>query len=859
MSKEKLIDWLRAQQPKIESILLNSAQEYYSKYSAKSYFEFDAKKTGQEMWSLSRGEDLCYDRPTIGFNYSLWYHPKRINTFLQYFTDLIYDSRKEKHIEIFDLGAGTGAVLWAVGLVVSGLEALKIPSPKIRVINIDTSAFMLIYSYHYLWKNFIKEFPQAEGVSNQTDFRLNSWSNLDEALCTNVWLCASYLFDHSENSEAIAEEFKELISQYKPNKILLLSSAKKCTYVNTVADSIQTLGYNGFGTILKNQIFLGALKHLYRFRSNISEQHKLNLSGVPKWNIDSLCGRVLMNHNPMLSLNFAEVKLFIQPEPNRTKIKLTSDQEDAAKIISAPTLVIGPAGCGKSVVLTQKIKNILDSTKINNEYDPDLKILVTTFNKALVRYLGDWIEQILDSNKFTRRFGRNYYGQEQDYSFFTFTNPRRTNIYVMHFDILPTKIGRVNRQDVTIGGADIDGFHLEQMQNAIESYVTQNNIDEKRFHKILDAEFLLDEYHRVVYGNLCNCYLKRKPTDIEYATIPRDGRGNNPKVDIRSGRRKIAWGIINIYLSALKMQNLESFITRRHKWVKKLIENGFQNQFNYILVDEFQDCTKADYEIFYRLLSNHNNLTLAGDIAQSINIGHSLYIPRSDDPTMKNIKKKPLEGSFRLPFRVSECIKPLSVNINRRFGAREGFQPIDIIPYKGAPPGSRPLFIYAKDTETAAIKIKEVFFAYYKALKLSEVTIFERDNELCSALYLNQTPAKTEIILRTKGLEKSCVVWSTRIDVDTQTEKEEFIYTILTRTVSLLIIVVFPNIQQDYVNIIKLFEPKRLICWDEESEVKYTELGQSTYAITYLDDQDDAEEIEADKDDDEKNIDELIS
>ncbi len=66
MSKELLVNWLKQQQPKLETILLTSAEEYYNSYSNKRTFAFDAKKTGEEMWLLSRGGDLCYDRPTIG-------------------------------------------------------------------------------------------------------------------------------------------------------------------------------------------------------------------------------------------------------------------------------------------------------------------------------------------------------------------------------------------------------------------------------------------------------------------------------------------------------------------------------------------------------------------------------------------------------------------------------------------------------------------------------------------------------------------------------------------------------------------------------------------------------------------------
>ncbi len=310
-----------------------------------------------------------------------------------------------------------------------------------------------------------------------------------------MWLCASYLFDHSENSDSIAEEFKTIVTKYKPNKVLLLSALQKRPYVDAVANTIQTLNYGGYNSILTNQIFSGGLSRLYEFRNRVSQLHNLGLSGTPQWNIDSLYGRILVNNNPQLGLDFTNVNLFIQPERNRAKIRLTPQQEDAATIGNRPTLVIGPAGCGKSVVLTQKIKNLIHSTRIGNDYNPDLKILVTTFNKGLVRYLGNWIAELLEEGKFTRRFGTNVYGQEQDYSFFTFSNSQRVNIYVMHFDILPTKIGGIGWRHVSLNGANIEEFHLNKMNDAITTYVTANNINRNRFQTILHVEALLDEFH----------------------------------------------------------------------------------------------------------------------------------------------------------------------------------------------------------------------------------------------------------------------------------------------------------------------------------------------------------------------------
>lgn len=850
MSKEILISWLRQQQPNLERILLTSAEEYYSNYSTKRTFPFDAKKTGEELWLLGRGGDLCYDRPTIGFNYSMWYHPKRINTFLKYFTDLIYEARNDRNIEIFDLGAGTGAVLWAVGLIVQGLKTLNLACPKIRVVNIDTSAFMLIYNYHYLWKNFVAQYPMAEPISEQSDYRLNSWSSLDEANYSNIWLCASYLFDHSENENEIAKEFKTIITKYKPNKVLLLTSsqATKVRFCNSVAQEIQTLNYGGFNHSSSTQIFSGSLSSIYQFRNRISIEHSLGLSGMPKWDVDSLYGRILVNSSPQLGLNFNNLNLFIEPERNRSKIKLTVQQQEAAEVNNRPTLVIGPAGCGKSVVLTQKIKNIIEASRTQENYNPALKILVTTFNKGLVRYIGDWIEQLLEPSKYQRTYETDFYGRRTDHSYFRFTGSQKINIYVMHFDILPTKIGRIRTFSVTSNGTNIEEFHFNKMNSAITAYVTTNSINRIEFEKILNPEFLLDEYQRVIYGFECN-------TERTYQTIERTGRGNNPQLRYNSKRRKIVWGTIRMYLQDLRNHSLETFIIRRHRFIKKLRNEGFQNKFSHIIVDEFQDCTKADYEIFYQMLQDPNNLTLAGDIAQSINLGTALHIPRADDARMGNFSKKKLEGSFRLPFRVSECIKPLSVIINQKFGEREGIQSDIINPYKGAPPGSRPILIYAADTNNAAEKIKDIFHSFKLALKLDKVTIFERDIPLLNALKQNSTPSETEIILRTKGLEKNCVVWSTRINVDSNTEKEEFVYTILTRTVSLLIIIVFPETQQDFLNIIRLLIPDRLIRWDEETELKYNELMQTVQAVI---DQDDNDNSEENQNLDEENIDGLI-
>jgi hypothetical protein len=238
--------------------------------------------------------------------------------------------------------------------------------------------------------------------------------------------------------------------------------------------------------------------------------------------------------------------------------------------------------------------------------------------------------------------------------------------------------------------------------------------------------------------------------------------------------------------------------------------------YDYILVDEFQDCTEADFEIFYSMIKDPNNFTIAGDLAQSIHLGTAARIPRDERMTRRQFYR--LDGSYRLPVRISECIKQLSTAIVQRFGNDEGVT--DITPYKGSPPGSRPIVVYGQTYVEVAEKVKEVF-KHYKIYDLERVTILEKDTELQREIIKRNLIAETDTILSLKGLEKECVLWSTRIPLEFEKEVFEFAYTIVTRTSCILIIAITDKTQNVYKKILGLLNSERLIMWDKETEQKF--------------------------------------
>jgi len=829
MEKDLLL-WIQAQQDVLDRLVADAAADFRMEKDHAN-FVFDSRTVSREMWNLRNGKDLCYDRPSIGFIYSLWYHGRRVNTFLRYYLNLIIQSLDESKIEIFDLGAGTGAVQWAVGIVYAALRAHNVAVPPFSVVNVDSSPFMLQYNEHFLWKHFVRQYPVCAEIT--TVYRINSWVNEDSSATSNIWLSASYLFDHSENADEVAEEFEKLVEAFEPNKLLLLSSSGKSGLVNKVAKTLGDLGFARHKTVdeLSDEVFKGLLHRVSEYRKALQKEADYGFSGDPGWNKDGLYGVVLVKRQGIFFTKDREkLDLYVTLEKDRSRIRLTPEQRKAAENKENHVIIVGPAGCGKSVVLTQRIKNIVEDPVW--PYNPNLRMLVTTFNKDLAGHLGDWIEQLLDCPERCARqtFSRN--GRKEPFCWFKFKGSNKNNIYVYHQDILPTKIGGLTSCDVTKNGQDIETFHLEMLHRIAEEYVELNKLDRKKMGKILDPVFLLEEYHRIIYGWQCL-------NEMSYQKKERIGRGSNPTLRYDSLRRRTVWGIIYTYLSQLTASGLGNFTMQRHRMLRRLGSPNSIEKFDYILVDEIQDCTFADYTTFQHLLNPGGKLVLAGDLAQSIHLGTSVHFPTS------GFDKIRLKGSFRLPFRVSEAIKPLSQLINSEFKKRRASGETEIIyPYKGSPPGARPIVVYGRDYGQLAAKIRDIFFLY-KVFGFGEMAIFENDWQLAKELAAYNVGCTVEIILKSKGLEKSCVIWSTRVGIDTKKDVSEFVYTILTRTTSILIIAICETVNSKFAEVLNLLtqDQEKTSIWDEETKDQISALQRGQFPTTDEEDLDDSEEV----------------
>lgn len=804
MTETELINWLGQQHSILDEIITKAGLDFYNQHKDRPNFAFDLAECQFESYNLIRSKDLCYDRPNTAFCYSLWYHGRRVNTFLSYFAKTIFNTT-DTEIEIFDLGAGTGAVQWAVGLVYHKMKMEGKNVPKIKIVNIDTSPFMLYYSRDFLWKNFKAVYTHCNDFDNQIEYEINTWSNSQKVNVSNPWITASYLFDISDTStngqinteykESVKSGFRDLIKSFNPSTILLLTSDQlpKRALLNELKTEFTRNGYNQQEVVNTNLLLQGQLVKTSTFRKQLFNQYQTHLTtnearalGNPVvWRDSSFVGTILTKQQGALSFigststKTKEIKLYNERIAIRREITLNDDQKRAAEHTDRPSIITGPAGCGKSVVITERLKNLVEA----KQYDKSLDILVTTFNKQLMSYLGKWIEELLDKEKVTRNGNT-----------FTFKDSDRPNITLLWFDVLPTRIGVGLK--TTIGFKE---YHSALIQESIKEIKTEKQITVNKYDNVLNTDYILDEYQRIIYG----LQLGKKD---EYLSAERKGR---PRLQVHGERRELLWNVIvDKYLTKIKQ---DSFITKRHKFLKQLKSGQVTKKYTHIFVDEFQDCTHADYEIFYRLLADPNNLVIAGDIAQAIQLGAVADVPRAEGEEMQRRIIHRLKGSYRLPFRISECITKITETI------QDGNV---ITPYKGSPPGARPIVVYAGTPSEFKTKLASIYqtFGVYG---LDKITILETDIEIYQAMRGLKIPCETDTILKLKGLEKTCVLWSTRKDIEYKDEVAEFVYTILSRTSGILIIALTSMTLSKYNKVINLLRKDRLIIWDKETADKF--------------------------------------
>jgi len=275
-------------------------------------------------------------------------------------------------------------------------------------------------------------------------------------------------------------------------------------------------------------------------------------------------------------------------------MELSLQQKNAVEHLGSPALVIAGAGSGKTRTLTAKINYLIKSKK----FAPERILAITFTNKAADEMKSRLVELTgLRLNRF----------------------PWVRTCHSSCFQILKDHYSLLNYESCPQIYAE---YHRQKM---IEEILLQLNLDKK--------------YAYVVKSYISKAINSGNP--VKYFD-------QNPRF---SNIRLI--DIFNIYEKELKNQNAVDFdnmllltrnLLRDHKNVRK----RYQELFQYVLVDEYQDTNNIQEELT-RLFMKNGNLFCVGDDWQAIysfrgsNVNNFLLFPER----FEGAKVFPLEQNFR--------------------------------------------------------------------------------------------------------------------------------------------------------------------------------------------------------------------
>jgi DNA helicase-2/ATP-dependent DNA helicase PcrA len=237
-------------------------------------------------------------------------------------------------------------------------------------------------------------------------------------------------------------------------------------------------------------------------------------------------------------------------------------QSRAINHYTGPCLVLAGPGSGKTTVITHRTKNLIEQFGVN-----PFNILVITFTKAAALEMQERFEKLME-------------GQSVPVSFGTF--------HAIFFKILKYAYN-YSAQNI---------IREEEKYRLIKSFIEDENLeieDEKEFVNSLIAEI----------GNV-----KGDMIDV-----------NN----YYSGNcsDEIFRRIYNRYEEKLRMSNMVDFDDMMVMCYELFVARpdileAWQKKYEFILIDEFQDINRIQYEIIKMLAKPQNNLFIVGDDDQSI-------------------------------------------------------------------------------------------------------------------------------------------------------------------------------------------------------------------------------------------------
>lgn len=163
-------------------------------------------------------------------------------------------------------------------------------------------------------------------------------------------------------------------------------------------------------------------------------------------------------------------------------------------------------------------------------------------------------------------------------------------------------------------------------------------------------------------------------------------------------------------------------------WTARLFESNqavrekYRNQFQYVMIDEYQDTNYAQFKIIHLIASGHQNICVVGDDDQAIYSWRGATIRNilEFERDYKNVKTVRLEQNYRSTTSILDLANSLIIH-NRRRHAKDLWSELGS--------GEKPrLFVYEDEKEEALKTVEKIIKLHKKGTPWQQFAVLYRTN-----------------------------------------------------------------------------------------------------------------------------------
>ncbi|MGE5655744.1 MAG: UvrD-helicase domain-containing protein, partial [Actinomycetota bacterium] len=292
---------------------------------------------------------------------------------------------------------------------------------------------------------------------------------------------------------------------------------------------------------------------------------------------------------------------------------LNASQRQAVEHFNGPLLVVAGAGSGKTRALTYRVANLLRTHRVHPE-----NILAVTFTNKAAREMKDRIEKLLANQQAQAELGKPLEELGADQQTRLRSQVYRTITKHLWMGTFHSLCGRILRYD-------------------IEKYRDEKGRQWQRNFSIFDEDDAQKVIKEIVTKTLNLDDKKFDPRKVRYAISNAKNKGFSPQDYLKSEpdyRGRVIADVYSRYQDALAANNSLDFDDLIRVPVELFRQNEqilayWHQKFRHILVDEYQDTNRTQYDFIRLLATNGGNpkyfddwqnrsIFVVGDVDQSI-------------------------------------------------------------------------------------------------------------------------------------------------------------------------------------------------------------------------------------------------